>query len=102
MLVAKSKSVTTNQLKEVLTSRPTIIDVREDFEYRAGHIPSAINLPLSSLTNTMTQVSKPQPWYLICRSGARSKRAATFLSKAGYDVINVKGGMNAWNGPIKR
>lgn len=102
MLVAKFKSVTTDQLKGRLINRPTIIDVREDFEYRAGHIPSAINLPLSGLANTMTQVSKPQPWYLICRSGARSKRAATFLSKAGYDVINVKGGMNAWNGPIKR
>ncbi|MFD1125212.1 rhodanese-like domain-containing protein [Lentilactobacillus raoultii] len=101
MLFAKFKSITTDQLKEELDHHPTIVDVREKFEYQAGHIPAAINLPLSGLADEVQHFSKDQPWYLICRSGARSKRAAMFLSKAGYKVINVRGGMNAWDGPVK-
>lgn len=102
MLFARFKSITTDQLKEKLTDTPTIVDVREGFEYKAGHIPSAANLPLSQLGNGVGRFAKPQPWYLICRSGARSRRAAMMLSKAGYNVVNVKGGMNAWDGPVKK
>jgi rhodanese-related sulfurtransferase len=101
LLFAKFKSISTNELQNELAKKPTIVDVREDFEYRAGHIPTAVNLPLSTLGNQVSRVKKSQPWYLICRSGARSKRAAMMLSKAGYDVINVKGGMNAWTGPVQ-
>lgn len=102
MLFSKVKSVTTGELQNELENNPTVVDVREDFEYKTGHIPSAINMPLSTLGQQVGTQSNPQPWYLICRSGARSMRAAKLLSKAGYNVINVKGGMNAWNGPVKQ
>lgn len=102
MLFSKVKSVTTNELQDELKHNPTVIDVREDFEYKTGHIPSAVNMPLSKLVQQISAQAKRQPWYLICRSGARSMRAAKLLAKAGYNVINVKGGMNAWNGPVKK
>lgn len=64
--------------------------------------PSAQNVPLSGLPDNISQVSAPQPWYLICRSGRRSLRAARILRKAGYQVINVSGGMLSWQGPVTR
>ncbi|KRK89941.1 rhodanese-like domain-containing protein [Lentilactobacillus sunkii] len=101
MLFTKVKSISTKELQEQLNNQPTIVDVREDFEYQGGHIPSAVNLPLSTLDQQTGNQKLHEPWYLICRSGARSMRAAKYLTKAGYDVINVKGGMNAWNGPVQ-
>lgn len=102
MLFSKIKSITPSELKQLLPNKPVILDVREVDEYQAGHIPSAQNVPLSGLPDNISQVSAPQPLYLICRSGRRSLRAARILRKAGYQVINVSGGMLSWQGPVTR
>ncbi|GAA2981467.1 rhodanese-like domain-containing protein [Lentilactobacillus parakefiri] len=102
MLFSKIKSITPTQLKQLLPTKPTVLDVREIDEYQAGHIPSAQNVPLSGLPDNITQVFTPQPWYLICRSGRRSLKAARILRKRGYQVINVSGGMLSWNGVVTR
>ncbi|MCC5890462.1 MAG: rhodanese-like domain-containing protein [Alkalibacterium sp.] len=92
-------SVSTSQLESDLTSKTTLLDVRMPGEYRQGHISGAKNVPLNKIEqykgNTEDKV------YVICQSGMRSKRAAGVLSKKGYDVVNVRGGMSRWSGKVR-
>lgn len=76
-----------------------LIDVREAWEFKAGHIPAARNMPLSSISKQLDGKLKPdgRPVVLICASGARSGRAARLLAKHGFDELaNLTGGTNAW------
>ena len=93
----KIPSITTEELQKILKDRPTIIDVREPYEFKARHIKGAKNIPLG---NIQTYEGKGQV-YVICQSGMRSSSAAKKLKKIGVDAINVKGGMNSWSGPTK-
>jgi rhodanese-related sulfurtransferase len=82
--------------------RPAIIDVREEEEFAAGHIPGAVNLPLSNFVNLYTQVPHDREVVLVCRSGGRSGRAFEFLQAQGWTLIrNMVGGMLAWQGPVE-
>ncbi|QQC00782.1 rhodanese-like domain-containing protein [Streptococcus oralis] len=74
----------------------SVIDVREVEEFEMLHLEGARNLPLSQLADTYEQLDKDQLYYVICKSGMRSARACQFLAEQGYDVINVQGGMTAF------
>jgi rhodanese-related sulfurtransferase len=81
----------------------TLIDVREQDEWDAGHAPSAQFLPLSALPERFAELPAGIPLLVICHSGRRSERACAFLTENGYDVTNVLGGMSAWaeaGGPV--
>ena len=73
----------------------SVLDVREVEEFEALHLEGARNFPLSQLADTYKQLAKDQLYYVICKSGMRSARACQFLAEQGYEVINVKGGMDA-------
>ena len=73
----------------------SVLDVREVEEFETLHLEGARNLPLSQLADTYEQLDKTQPYYVICKSGIRSARACQFLAEQGYEVVNVKGGMDA-------
>ena len=73
----------------------SVLDVREVEEFEALHLEGARNFPLSQLADTYEQLDKTQPYYVICKSGIRSARACQFLAEQGYEVVNVKGGMDA-------
>lgn len=75
-----------------------IIDVRETYEFKQGHIPQAKNLPLS----IVKEYQGEEPVYVICQSGMRSKKATKLLLKQGIKAINVEGGMNHWRGIIEK
>ncbi len=74
----------------------SLVDVREVEEFKTLHLEGARNLPLSQLADTYEQLDKDRLYYVICKSGMRSSRACQFLSEQGYDVINVQGGMTAF------
>ena len=74
----------------------SVLDVREVEEFETLHLEGAHNLPLSQLADTYEQLDKDQLHYVICKSGMRSARACQFLAEQGYDVINVQGGMTAF------
>ena len=74
----------------------TIIDVREVHEYTEAHVPGARLIPLGEVTERVTEVPADEPVYVICRSGARSARAAEWLISQGIDATNVAGGTLAW------
>jgi rhodanese-related sulfurtransferase len=75
-----------------------LLDVREPEEWAAGHAPDAHHLPLSQFNERHAEVlpTPSTPIVAVCRSGARSQRAAEALRAAGYDVANLAGGMQAW------
>lgn len=76
-----------------------VVDVREAWEYQGGHIPKAVNIPLSELPQRLQELSKDRPILLVCNSGNRSGVAADFLVKQGFDgekIYNLEGGTYAW------
>lgn len=75
----------------------TIIDVREDDEWVAGHIEGALHVPLADIPASLDDLPLDDDMYIICRTGGRSRRAAAWLDENGFDAINVDGGMGAWN-----
>lgn len=100
-LFNRSAAISADQLKVEINSqtKTKIIDVRMPGEYRAGHIPGSKNVPLNKIEGYIG--NKNEKVYVICQSGMRSKRAASILKKKGYDVVNIRGGMTQWNGPVR-
>jgi rhodanese-related sulfurtransferase len=85
-----------------------LVDVREPDEYRGGHIPNALSLPLSGLAAGLKQIEKhkARPLIVCCRTSQRSARAAVTLRKQGFASVQVlAGGITAWQGenlPVER
>ena len=73
-----------------------VIDVREPFEYVAGHVPGAVLVPLGSLPNAVGDLPRGERVYVICASGNRSRTAAQWLRQAGVDAVSVAGGTGGW------
>jgi rhodanese-related sulfurtransferase len=75
----------------------SILDVREDDEFAAGHIDGAKHIPLGDLPARYGEVPLDEDVYVICRTGGRSRMAVSWLNQNGFDAIDVKGGMGAWS-----
>jgi rhodanese-related sulfurtransferase len=74
-----------------------LLDVREENEWQAGHAPQATLVPLTRFEAEYAErVPRDRPILAICKTGARSGRVTAALLNAGYDVVNVAGGMKAW------
>ncbi|MBR8742256.1 rhodanese-like domain-containing protein [Nocardiopsis sp. MG754419] len=88
------------QVAEVLANEVPeggyLLDVREDDEWRAGRAPGATHIPLGTLGERAGEVPQDRKVYVICRSGGRSGQATMALNQAGWDAVNVAGGMQAW------
>lgn len=78
-----------------LADDAVIIDVREDDEWEAGHIPSALHIPMGQVPQRLEDLPEGE-LNIVCRSGGRSRRTAEWLQRNGYEAINVDGGMSAW------
>ncbi|MFC7680478.1 rhodanese-like domain-containing protein [Paenibacillus sp. GCM10028914] len=94
------KEITPVEVERLLNegSSLNIIDVRETDEVEAGKIPGAVNIPLGLVEFRKQDLDKSKEYIMVCRSGGRSSRATEYLEHQGYNVINMTGGMLAWEG----
>ncbi|MFI7483974.1 rhodanese-like domain-containing protein [Kocuria sp. M1R5S2] len=81
---------------EEIPEDANVLDVREDFEWEAGHIEGAQHIPLARLPECYGEVEPDETVYVICRSGGRSLKATAWLQRYGFEPVNVLGGMGAW------
>jgi rhodanese-related sulfurtransferase len=91
-----SNSITASELK-TLIPRAKIIDIRDNYQFNLGSIPTSINIPANFLlTNPNSYLTKQNTYYIYCEYGSRSKVVCEMLSKKGYNVINVLGGFSEY------
>lgn len=74
-----------------------LIDIRESYEYKMGHMPNAINIP-ADLLELMPEryLSKDQNYYLYCGKGIKSKELSLKLNKKGYNTNSLDKGYDEW------
>lgn len=76
-----------------------VLDVREDGEWKQGHLANALHIPVRQLGGRIKELDKYRDRTLIayCRTGQRSNSAAALLRKQGFvNVYNLAGGIVAW------
>lgn len=100
-----AKSMDTGQAKAFISTHPseetTILDVRQPAEYERGHIPGAVLIPLPELPDRLGALDPDKPTLVYCAVGGRSRVAAQMLAGKGFkEVINVAGGIKAWESQI--
>jgi rhodanese-related sulfurtransferase len=89
-------SVTIEEAIARVSSGQRIVDVREQEEWDAVHSPDAQLLPMSELQGRLDELPQGEEFLVICHAGGRSARVTATLVDAGYDAVNVEGGMSAW------
>ncbi|MFI6697903.1 rhodanese-like domain-containing protein [Streptomyces sp. NPDC050509] len=84
--------------QETGDGQAVLLDVRETAEWKSGHAPGALHLPLSRLIAgaALPASAQGKPVVTICRSGHRSQQAAELLAGRGVEATDVTGGMTAW------
>lgn len=97
------KQMTAKEVEALLNEgkKLNIIDVREVDEVAAGKIPGAVNISLGLVEFRMHELDKSKEYIMVCRSGGRSGRATQFLESYGFKVVNMAGGMLAWEGKFE-
>jgi thioredoxin 1 len=74
----------------------TVVDVREPMEYRAGHVPGAILMPMRQVAERAGELPTDEPVYVICATGNRSQSMSEVLRRAGVEAYSVMGGTSQW------
>lgn len=92
-----SAEIDVDRLVELMAGGARVIDVREPDEYVEAHVPGVELIPLGTLPDALDRLAGHDgSLYVICRSGARSLRAADYLNANGIDAVSVAGGTMAW------
>ena len=95
-----SKSSINNAVEECRsTPGAVLVDVREPDEFRSGHIPGAVNVPLSGIQSI--GLPKTGPLFVYCLRGTRSRQALAVLRRMGYDAKSI-GGIASYKGQLER
>jgi rhodanese-related sulfurtransferase len=97
------KQITVKEVEALINEgkKLNIIDVREVDEVAAGKIPGAVSIPLGLVEFRMHELNKTKEYLMVCRSGGRSGQASRYLESYGFNVINMVGGMLAWEGKVE-
>ena len=100
------KQISAEEAKNIMDSgeKHIILDVREQNEYDAGHIPGAILIPYTEIEGKANDMlpDKNATILVYCRSGRRSKIASESLAKLGYTNVKEFGGINDWPYEIEK
>lgn len=104
---ASYQQITAEEAKSMMEEQPdaVILDVREQDEYDAGHIPGAVLLSVGTIdeeTAASAILEKDTVVLVYCRSGNRSKTASQALADLGYTQIYEFGGIKDWPYEVER
>jgi rhodanese-related sulfurtransferase len=89
--------ITTAELADALAAGDVfVLDVRRHEEWVEKRLPTATLIPMDQLNDHIEDMPDDQPIYVICAVGGRSARVAEALRRAGYDAVNVAGGIDKW------
>jgi rhodanese-related sulfurtransferase len=97
MVMVEARNVNVTEALELLGEGALLLDVREDNEWESGRAPNARHVALNEVPDHLEEFSNDRLIVCVCRSGARSERAAKFLLEQGRDAVNLEGGMLAWS-----
>jgi rhodanese-related sulfurtransferase len=79
-----------------LPADATIVDVREDDEWSAGHVSGASHVPMHAVASRLAEIPSDRDIVIVCRRGSRSAQVTSYLNGVGYRAVNLTGGMQAW------
>lgn len=103
---AAYRTLSADEAKELMDNESDymILDVRTSEEYDEGHIPGAVLLPVTELSERASELltDKDQLLLVYCRSGNRSKKAAETLAELGYTNVVDFGGIRDWKYDIEK
>ena len=105
--IVSYQQITAEEAKSMMEEQPdaVILDVREQDEYDAGHIPGAVLLSVSTIDEETAASAIPEKDTVVlvyCRSGNRSKTASQSLVDLGYTRIYEFGGIKDWPYKVER
>ena len=99
------KRTNINEALSICRSTPgaVLLDVREEDEYREGHIPGSVNLSVMRVHADIQRLipDKETPVFLYCYSGARSGQALSVMKKLGYEHLTNLGGISGYQGKVE-
>jgi peroxiredoxin family protein/rhodanese-related sulfurtransferase/TusA-related sulfurtransferase len=85
-----------NDVQDLLNTKAFILDVRETIEFDLGHIPNAVNIPLTVLRDNLDKLPKNDPIYIYCQTGIRAYNATRILKQIGFNVYNLDGAFRTY------
>ena len=90
-------TVKPDQAMEMLRAGATLLDVRENAEWNAGHVPGSVHVPVRGVaTQAPKRLPKGRPVIVTCRTGSRSRGATRILREKGVEAFHLAGGLSAW------
>ena len=92
------KDLTPLELHEYLEfNSPLILDVRELWEYEKCHLDNSLLMPMGNIMSMIDTLNKDKETVVICHHGIRSIQVARYFLSIGFtNIINLKGGLDAW------
>lgn len=89
-----------NDMRQAFDERARfqIVDVREPYEWDAGHIEESVHIPLADVMAGREEgrLDRGKPVLVVCKVGSRSELAALMLQARGFKAENLEGGTEAW------
>ena len=73
-----------------------LLDVREPWECAQVRLEGALHIPMGEIAGRLAELNSDRTYVVMCHHGGRSQQVALFLGAKGYQVANLKGGIDAW------
>lgn len=94
--MAEIRNVMPDEARRMADEGALLLDVREAEEWVAGHAPDATHIPMSTLSDRASEIPQDRVVVCVCRVGGRSAAVTDALAQAGWETVNMAGGMQAW------
>lgn len=88
--------ISPQRASELVAGGAQLVDVRQDYEWEAGHIKDATHIVLETLPSRAEELDRERPIVFTCRTGSRSSFATSAFREAGYEAYNLAGGLEEW------